>query len=62
MDGKKQKCGWCEGNMMYAVGEDGIGIFVKVLSGELSIHSPSQCKDFEFEIPIKYCPMCGKKF
>ncbi len=62
MDGKKQGCAWCRGNTGYVVDEDDAGIFVVVSEGALKVYSPQQCTDFQFEMPIKYCPMCGAKF
>jgi len=60
-----KKCEYClkQGEQSgFIADEDGLGIFINWNDkGEFNVYSPEQCTDFEVELIINFCPMCGKK-
>ncbi len=61
-------CNWCKttgetGRTFWEHDPDGDGIRVDISpeSREIQVFSPIQCKDIEVNVPIRYCPMCGRK-
>jgi len=61
----KKECEWCkkESGLFWDHDPDGEGVQVSINSrtSEINIYSNSLCSDILLEVPIKFCPMCGRR-
>lgn len=58
------KCKWCKESKrtFWAHDPDGEGVNVYIEPGrkEIFIHSNELCSNIEVNMPINFCPMCGR--
>jgi hypothetical protein len=59
-------CKWCkkEKRTFWEHDPDGEGVLVYVepVQKEIFIYSNPLCSDINVHLPIRFCPMCGRKF